>query len=103
MADHDPAATAYKVLGTHVLQRMRANGWQALAITSPTQGNGKTCTAINLAVSLVRDPKHTVLLVDLDQCRSTVASCFFDQPVVSLSDDFARCLILQVPIDYPRM
>lgn len=86
-----------------MLQRMRANGRQALAITSPTQGNGKTVTAINLAVTLVRDPKHTVLLVDLDQCRPTMASCFFDQPVVSLSDHFARCLILQLPIDYPRM
>ncbi len=27
MAQHDPAAAAYKVLRTHVLQRMRANAW----------------------------------------------------------------------------
>jgi capsular exopolysaccharide synthesis family protein len=86
MADHDPAATAYKVLRTHVLQRMRANHWKTLAITSPTQGNGKTVTSINLAITLARDLKHTVLLVDLDLRRPSLASFFFDQPVPGLSD-----------------
>jgi len=86
MADHDPAATAYKVLRTHVLQRMRANHWKTLAITSPAQGNGKTVTSINLAITLARDLKHTVLLVDLDLRRPSLASFFFDQPVPGLSD-----------------
>jgi capsular exopolysaccharide synthesis family protein len=86
MADHDPAATAYKVLRTHVLQRTRANGWRTLAITSPTQGNGKTITAINLAITLARDVKHTVLLVDLDLRRPSMASYFFDHPRPGLSD-----------------
>ena len=86
MADHDPAAMAYKVLRTHVLQRMRANGWKTLAITSPTQGNGKTITAINLAITLARDVKQTVLLVDLDLRRPSMATNFFDHPVPGLSD-----------------
>jgi capsular exopolysaccharide synthesis family protein len=86
MAEHDPAATAYKVLRTHVLQRMRANGWKTLAITSPTQGNGKTVTAINLAITLARDLKHTVLLVDLDLRRPSMASYFFETPVPGVSD-----------------
>lgn len=86
MADHDPAATAYKVLRTHVLQRMRANHWKTLAITSPTQGNGKTVTAINLAITLARDLKHTVLLVDLDLRRPSLASFLFDEPVPGISD-----------------
>ena len=86
MADHDPAATAYKVLRTHVLQRMRANGWKTLAITSPTQGNGKTVTAINLAITLARDLKHTILLVDLDLRRPSMASYFFEHPVPGVSD-----------------
>lgn len=86
MAAHDPAAMAYKVLRTHVLQRMRANGWKTLAITSPTQGNGKTVTAINLAITLARDVKYTALLVDLDLRRPAVASHFFDHPVPGLSD-----------------
>ena len=86
MADHDPAAAAYKVLRTHVLQRMRVNGWRTLAVTSPGEGNGKTITAINLAISLARDVKQTVLLVDLDLRRPSMASYFFDHAVPGLSD-----------------
>jgi capsular exopolysaccharide synthesis family protein len=85
-AEHDPAAAAYKVLRTHVLQRMRVNRWKTLAITSPAEGNGKTVTAINLAISLARDVKQTVLLVDLDLRRPSIARCFFDKPVPGLSD-----------------
>jgi len=86
MAEYDPAATAYKVLRTHVLQRMRANGWRTLAITSPTEDNGKTVTAINLAITLARDLKHTVLLVDLDLRRPSIASYCFEHPVPGVSD-----------------
>jgi capsular exopolysaccharide synthesis family protein len=86
MADHDPAATSYKVLRTHVLQRMRAHGWKTLAITSPAPGNGKTVTAINLAITLARDVKHTVLLVDLDLRRPSLAAYFYDRPLPGLSD-----------------
>jgi len=86
MAEQDPAAAAYKVLRTHVLQRMRVNGWKTLAITSPGEGNGKTITAINLAISLARDVKQTVLLVDLDLRRPAMAGYFFDHAVPGLSD-----------------
>lgn len=86
MSDRDPAAMAYKVLRTHVLQRMRANNWKTLGITSPTTGNGKTVTTINLAVTLARDHKHTVLAVDLDLRRPSMASYFFDHAVPGLSD-----------------
>jgi capsular exopolysaccharide synthesis family protein len=65
---------------------MRVHGWQSLAITSPTTGNGKTVTAVNLAITLARDVKHTVLLVDLDLRRPKMASYFFDQPVPGLSE-----------------
>jgi protein-tyrosine kinase len=86
MAEHDPAASPYKVLRTHVLQRMRVNGWKTAAITSPGDGNGKTVTAINLAISLARDVKQTVLLVDLDLRRPSIARYFFDHAVPGLSD-----------------
>ncbi len=58
--------TAYKMLRTQVLQRMNAKGWNALAITSPSAGDGKTLTSINLAISLARELHQTVLLVDMD-------------------------------------
>jgi protein-tyrosine kinase len=62
----DAVVQAYKVLRTQVSQRMRANGWRTLGITSPRRGEGKTITAINLAISLAMESSHTVLLVDAD-------------------------------------
>lgn len=67
------AVSAYNLLRTRVLQRMRANNWRTLLVTSPGVGEGKTLTASNLAVSLARDVNQSVMLVDLDLQRSTVA------------------------------
>ena len=57
-------ADAYKILRTQVLQRLRENDWNVLAITSPGEDEGKTLTAINLAISLAMEVSYTVLLVD---------------------------------------
>jgi protein-tyrosine kinase len=65
--------TAYKMLRTRVLQRMRTNGWQSLAVTSAMPADGKTLTAINLAISLAGDVNHNVCLVDLDLRHSSIA------------------------------
>ena len=59
-------ADAYKVLRTQVHQRLSENKWNALAITSPGANEGKTVTAINLAISLAMEVDCTVLLVDAD-------------------------------------
>jgi len=55
---------AYKMLRTQVLQRLKENHWNVLAVTSPGEDEGKTLTAINLAASLALEISHTVLLVD---------------------------------------
>lgn len=69
----DNAVTAsYKILRTHVLQRMASNKWKTLAITSPSTGDGKTLTSVNLAVSIAKEVRHTVLLADLDLRRASV-------------------------------
>jgi protein-tyrosine kinase len=65
-ASSEPAASAFRMLRTQVLQRMDANGWRTLAIFSPGPHDGKTTTAINLAVNLANDRLHTVLLVEFD-------------------------------------
>jgi Mrp family chromosome partitioning ATPase len=73
-ASADPAAAAFRMLRTQVLQRMDANGWRSLAIFSPTASDGKTTTAINLGISLANDQSHSVLLVDFDFKRPTLAA-----------------------------
>ncbi len=60
---------AYKILRTRVLHRMAENNWYTLGVTGTGAGEGKTITAINLAIALAQDPNAWVYLVDLDLQR----------------------------------
>ncbi len=77
---------AYKILRTQVFQRLRENGWNSLAITSPSTNEGKTLTAINLAISLAMEVNYTVLLVDADLRHPSVHSYLGIQAEYGLSD-----------------
>jgi capsular exopolysaccharide synthesis family protein len=77
---------AYKVLRTRVLQCMRENKWNSLAVTSPTGGNGKTVTAINLAISISKEVNQTVLLVDLDLRNPKIGKYFSTEELPGISD-----------------
>ncbi len=72
----DAYARAYKVLRTQVSQRMRQQGWRTLGVTSPGPREGKTLTAINLAISLALEANQTVLLVDADLRQPSVHAYF---------------------------
>jgi Mrp family chromosome partitioning ATPase len=85
-ASAGPAAAAYRMLRTQVLQRMDANNWRILAMFSAGAEDGKTTTAINLAVSLGGDHSHTVLLVDLDFKRPQLAPYFGLTPEFGVDD-----------------
>jgi capsular exopolysaccharide synthesis family protein len=67
------ALRAYKILRTRVLRRLEANQWHSFAVTGVTVGEGKTLTAINLAIALAQDPSTWVALIDLDLQRPRVA------------------------------
>ncbi|HEU4604289.1 MAG TPA: CpsD/CapB family tyrosine-protein kinase [Steroidobacteraceae bacterium] len=67
------ALRAYKILRTRVLRRLDAHQWRSMAITGVTAGEGKTLTAINLAMALAQDVNTWVFLVDLDLQRPRVA------------------------------
>ena len=86
--------TAYKMLRTQVMQRMASRQWNALAITSPAPGDGKTLTAVNLAISLARELHHTVLLVDMDLRNPSVHKCFGLRPDKGIGD----CLLQQATL-----
>jgi len=83
---NDESTRAVKMLRTQVLQRMVKNNWNALAITSPGPGQGKTLTAVNLAISLAREVNYSVLLVDLDLHNPTVHRYFGYQPERGIDD-----------------
>lgn len=65
---------AYKILRTRVLHRLAANNWFTLGITGTTAGEGKSLTAINLALALAQDVNTSVFLVDLDLQRPQVGA-----------------------------
>lgn len=77
---------AYKILRTQVTHRLRENGWNVVGVTSPGYGEGKTLTAINLAVSLAMETTQTVLLVDSDLQDPTVHKVFGVQDCLGLAD-----------------
>lgn len=66
------ALRAYKILRTRVLRRLETNNWHTFAVTGVTAGEGKTLTAINLAMALAQDVSTWVFLVDLDLHRPRV-------------------------------
>lgn len=70
----DPGALrAYKILRTRLLRRLETNQWHSFAVTGASVGEGKTLTAINLAMALAQDSNTWVFLVDLDLQRPKVA------------------------------
>lgn len=79
-----PAAHAFKMLRTQVLQRLRARGWNTLALISAVPDEGKTFTAINLAIAIAGDTNHTALLVDFDLRNPSVHQRFGIQPDIGV-------------------
>ncbi len=65
---------AYKILRTRVTHRLQANGWHSVGITGTTVGEGKTLTAVNLALALAQDVNNWVFLVDLDLQRPQIGN-----------------------------
>jgi Mrp family chromosome partitioning ATPase len=74
--DGSPAAQAFRMLRTQVLQRMQEHGWQTLGVVSARSLDGKTTVAANLAVAIASDPRYTAVLVDLDLHRPGVGRVF---------------------------
>lgn len=85
-SDQDERVGAYRQLRTQLLKAMTDNQWTTLAITSPTEGAGKSLTAANLAISLSRVAGTIVLLVDLDLRTPTIHEKLNLQPEQGLVD-----------------
>lgn len=69
---NDHLSLGFDILRTQVISKMQEKGWKTIAITSPTQGCGKTVVSINLAMSIAHHTDTTTMLVDFDLRRPSI-------------------------------
>lgn len=68
-------AEAYKTARTNLMFSLRKDGCKCVAVSSPAPGEGRTTTAVHLAVSLARTDSK-VLLIDADLRQPAVHRFF---------------------------
>jgi protein-tyrosine kinase len=61
-----PAAEHYRSLRSRIAQLERDHSVRAIQITSPGKGDGKTLTALNLALTMAQEFQRRVLVIDAD-------------------------------------
>jgi protein-tyrosine kinase len=85
--DEDKAyVAAYRMLRTRLLHRARAGNWTTIAVTSAGPNDGKTLTAINLALSLAREKSRDIVLLDMDMRNPSVCRAVGVAPAHELRD-----------------
>lgn len=67
-----PIVEEYRKLKSMVLRETKADFLNTIMITSAMDNEGKTLTAINLAVTLAQEIDHSILLVDSDLRQPTM-------------------------------
>jgi protein-tyrosine kinase len=80
---------AYRMIRARLQNQISTNSWRTLAITSPEPGEGKSVTALNLALSFSRDESKSVFLIDLDMRNPTVCKYLGVRPEHTLVDYFS--------------
>jgi polysaccharide chain length determinant protein (PEP-CTERM system associated) len=83
------AAEQYRLLGVRLREQLGSGPW-ALGVTSAVGGEGKTTTAINLAIELASVVEGNVLLVDGDLRRPRVQRALGLSPQPGLSELLSR-------------
>jgi exopolysaccharide/PEP-CTERM locus tyrosine autokinase len=82
-----PAAEQYRKLKSNVMKLLKGgNGKQSLMVTSAMSGEGKSLTALNLAISLAQEYDYTVLLIEADLRKPSLLQYLGIQADVGLSD-----------------
>jgi protein-tyrosine kinase len=88
LAQDGSVTAAYRMIRARLQNLISTNSWKTLAITSPEPGEGKSVTALNLALSFSRDEAKNIFLVDLDMRNPTVCKYLGVRPEYSVIDYF---------------
>jgi len=99
--EKDEVADQYKLLRTMVLNRTRPVGHNTIEITSFKEGEGKSLTCVNLAITLAKESRQNVLLVDMDLRRPSIHSILGIDPKPGLRDYFLHGIALKDMLIHP--
>lgn len=61
-----PAAEQYRTLRSRIAQAENGQAIRVIQLTSPSNGDGKTITAVNLALTMAQEFQRRVLAIDAD-------------------------------------
>ena len=75
LAPFSPAAEQYRSLRTRLAQIESTGARRVILVTSPGDGDGKTVTAANLALTMAQEFQRQVLLVDGDLRNARLHEC----------------------------
>lgn len=79
---------AYRTLRTNVRFALRGDGCKSFCITSSSQGEGKSITMLNLAITFAESGQR-VLLIDADMRRPAIARLLMEKASPGLSNILA--------------
>jgi capsular exopolysaccharide synthesis family protein len=85
----------YRIIRTHIQLNHLPKPLKTIMISSALHGEGKTITAVNLAIIMAHDLEKTVLLVDCDLRGGTIHQLLSVNPTGGLSD----ILINDIPLE----
>jgi receptor protein-tyrosine kinase/non-specific protein-tyrosine kinase len=84
---HSPVAEEYRKLKSVLVKMTKGEHFRnALMVTSSVPNEGKSLTALNLAISLAQELDHTVLLIDADLRRPSLHRYLGIEKGVGLAD-----------------
>jgi protein-tyrosine kinase len=104
--ERDAIAEAYRVVRSRMLLWLDTNQRTTVAMVSAARDDGKTLSAVNLALSIAQDTNHTVLLVDLDLRSPSVHKILELDVQRGLESYFSGAAALDdliVPVAFPRL
>lgn len=81
-----PISEEYKKLKSIIIRATKADFLNTIMVTSAVDNEGKSLTAINLAVSLAQEIDHSILLVDADLRKPLIHEYLGIKPRYGLSE-----------------